>query len=203
MDYPCCLRDATAPLLADTSVVINLNATRSISSILDALPNRFIVVQQVVAELEAGRPNGRTDVDTLRDLVATESVRIVNLEANDLEHFIRLVSGPASQTLDDGEAATIACAVERGAIALVDERKANRLCAERYSGLRVGCTLDLFLHDAVRSALGPTGLRDAVYNALRHGRMRVPEPYLDWVISLIGTECATHCPSLPKSIRCP
>lgn len=203
MDCPCYLRDATAPLLADTSVVINLNATRSSSSILEALPNRFIVVQQVVDELEAGRPYGRTNADTLRGLVAADSVRIVSLEANDLEHFIRLVSGPTPQTLDDGEAATIAYAVERGAIALIDERKANRLCAERYSGLRVGCTLDLFLHDAVTSALGPTGLRDAVYNALHYGRMRVPEPYLDWVISLIGIERARKCPSLPRSIRCP
>ena len=203
MHCPSYLHDPTAPLVADTSVVINLNATRSSATMLGALPNPFIVVQQVVGELETGRPYGRTDADALKGLVEGNIVRVVDLEDSDFEHFIRLAAGPTPQTLDDGEAATIAYAVERGAVALIDERKANRLCAERYSGLRVGCTLDLFLHDAVRSALGSTGLRDAVYNALHYGRMRVPVPYLDWVISLIGIERARKCPSLPRSIRCP
>ena len=201
MHCPSYLRDPTAPLVADTSVVINLNATRSSASMLQTLPNPFIVVQQVVDELETGRPYGRTDADTLKGLVAAKSVEVVNLQGNDFNHFIHLVAGPTPQTLDDGEAATIAYAAEHTAIALIDERKANKLCAERYSGLRVGCTLDLFLHDAVRSALGAAGLRDAVLNALHYGRMRVPDPYLDWVINLIGSERAARCPSLPKSIR--
>ena len=39
-----CLRDRTVPVIADTSVVINLNASKCAETILDALPNPFLVV---------------------------------------------------------------------------------------------------------------------------------------------------------------
>ena len=117
-----------------------------------------------------------------------------------MSHFSSLVSGSAAETLDDGEAATIACAIERAAVALVDERKAIRFCAERFPNLAVGCTVDVLAQHHVQAALGP-GLVDAVFNALDRGRMRVPEKYGRWVVDLIGKERAAGCRSLPKRFR--
>ncbi len=116
-------------------------------------------------------------------------------------HFISLVSGPANQTLDDGEAATIASALEYNATALIDERKAIRICAERFEELSTGCTVDIFTQDGVQRILGRDTLADAAFNALCQGRMRVPAPYVEWVVNLIGAERAAQCRSLPASVR--
>ena len=67
--------------------------------------------------------------------------------------------------------------------------------------LTLGCTGDLFAHDQVQKALGLENLSDAVYNALRYGRMRVMDHFLAWTVELTGPERATKCPSLPKSVR--
>ena len=76
--------------------------------------------------------NGRNDADALCTLAATGLVEIVRLGNVGIGYFTALVSGSAAQTLDDGEAATIAYALECSATALIDERKANRICAERF-----------------------------------------------------------------------
>lgn len=201
MECRSCLNDPTALVVADASVAINLNATGFAEPILDALPNRFAVVQEVALELAGGRRHGRNDADGLDALVAADRVHVVQLENPALEHFTALVSGPAAETLDDGEAATIAFALEHGATALIDERKANRICAERFSTLTTGCTVDLLAHDAVEAAIGHDRLADAVFNALYHSRMRVLAQHVDWVVNLIGPGRAAQCASLPKSVR--
>lgn len=195
-----CLDERTAPVVADTSVIINLNATGCAGAILRALPNRCVVVDDVAFELQAGRRTGHGDADALSALIARRLVEQVRLGNAGMPHFARLVSGPAIETLDDGEAATIACAVERGAIALIDERKAVRICAARFPNLAVGCTVDVLAQRNVRAALGPR-LDDAVFNALDRGRMQVPNRYGRWVVDRIGRERAARCRSLPMRFR--
>ena len=98
--------------------------------------------------------------------------------------------------------ATIAYALEHNAMALIDERKANRLCSERFNALHTGCTVDVLMHAAIETALGRIGLAEAVFNALYYGRMRVPAGrHVDWVVNLIGPERAGQCASLPRSVR--
>ena len=97
-----CLDERTAPVVADTSVVINLNATGDGEAILGALPN---------------------------------------------------------------------CARERSAIALIDDRKAIRICADRFPELAVGCTVDVLAQRHVQAALDRR-LADAVFNALDPLRVR-------------------------------
>ena len=58
MAFRSCLTNPTASFVADTSVAINLNATGCAETILSALSNRFLVVEQVLTELESGRENG-------------------------------------------------------------------------------------------------------------------------------------------------
>ena len=117
-----------------------------------------------------------------------------------MSHFESLVSGSAAETLDDGEAATIACAIERSAVALIDDRKAIRTCTERFPNLTVGCTVDVLAQRHVQAALG-TRLGDAVFSALDLGRMRAPERYAQSVVDLIGKDRAVSCRSLPRRFR--
>ena len=193
--------DPTALVAADTSVVINLIATRFSGFILESLPNRIVVVEDVVFELEAGRRNGRHDVDRLDALVATGKIEVVHLGTTGIAYFTGLVSGSAADTLDDGEAATIAYALEHGAIALLDEQKATKICASRFPNILTGCTVDVLAHGAITSGLDRVSLAEAVFNALYFGRMRVPTQYVDWVVNLIGPDRTRRCVSLPKSIR--
>ena len=195
-----CLDERATPVVVDTSVVINLNATGCAEAILRSLPNRCVVVEDVLLELQIGRQTGRGDADALAVLIEQHLVERAQLEGVGMSHFSSLVSGPAAETLDDGEAAAIACAIERGVVALVDERKAIRICAERFPNLAIGCTVDVLAQHHVQAALGP-GLADAVFNALDRGRMRVPENYGRWVVNLIGKERAAECRSLPRRFR--
>ena len=200
MDCPSCLDERTAPVVADTSVIINLNATGCADAILRALPNLCVVVENVSLELQDGRQTGRGDANVLAVLIEQHLVEQAQLGNAGMSQFASLVSGSAVETLDDGEAATIACAIERGAVALIDERKAIRICAERFPTLTVGCTVDVLAHRHVQAALGRC-LADAVFNALDRGRMRVPDQYGQWVVDLIGKERAVRCRSLPKRFR--
>ena len=201
MECQSCLNNLIVPVVADTSVVINLNATEYSEVILDALSNRFLIVSEVRLELEEDRQTGRNDSAALAALVASGRAEIVRLGDGGIQHFSSLVSGPAAQTLDDGEAVTIAYALEHGVISLIDERKANRICVERFAELVTGSTVDLLAQDDVQAALGRDRLADAVFNASYYGRMRVLPHHLQWVVSLIGQERAAQCPSLPRSVR--
>jgi hypothetical protein len=99
------------------------------------------------------------------------------------------------------EAATIAYAFEHGGMAIIDEKKANRICSERFPALRVGSTVDIFAHSRVVEALGAPGLAQALLNALHLARMRVLPHHVDWVVAVIGQEQAALCSSLPRSAR--
>ena len=198
-----CLDDLTVPVVADTSIVINLNASGYAPAILEALPNRFLVVSEVERELPEDRQTGWNDAVALAQWVASGQAEVVRLGERGMERFHDLVSGPTTRTLDDGEAATIAYALETEphAVPLIDERKANRVCAERFAALVTGSTVDLLAQGDVRAALGPERLAEAVFNALRHGRMRVLPRHLQWVVDLMGPERANQCKSLPRSVR--
>lgn len=198
-----CLCDPVVPVIADTSVVINLNATGCAEAILEALPNRFCVVSQVLDELETDRQTGRNDAGAIAASVASGRITVVQLGDAGRGYFLDLVSGSAARTLDDGEAATIAAALGREpyGIPLIDERKANRVCAERFAGLVTGSTVDVLAHDSVRAALGHGHLAEATFNALSVGRMRVLPHHVGWVVNLIGPQRAARCSSLPRAVR--
>ena len=191
----------TRVLAVDTSTIINLNATDRARDILEACRRRFVVVDVVRDELEDGRRNGRRDADLLNSLVADGFIEIAQLDADATGHFESLVIGPAVMTLDDGEAATIAYAITQNAIAVIDERKATNICAQRYPGLAICSTVEILAQPEVRQKLGDDELSSAVFQALLRGRMRVFPQHLDWVLALIGPERAAACTSLPRVIR--
>lgn len=188
-------------LVMDTSIIINLNATGCVNRILEALPHRVAVLDVVVGELEYGRSKGRNDATMLADLAKAGLVTIASLDDAALLQFESLVVGASGDTLDDGEAATIAYAVSTNSCALIDERKAKRICATRFPQMHLGCTLDIMSHQAVQLALGQPGLADALHSALVSARMRVPPHYMDWLVNLIGYERAAACSCLPETVR--
>ena len=195
------LTDAQTLLIADASAVINLNASGCAEKVLEALARRVKVVDFVPGELEEGRQRQRQDVVLLEKLAASGHVEIVSLDETSDRYFEQLVVGPGRMTLDDGEAGTIAYALAGGGIPIIDEAKANRICAELFPDLRLACSVDIFANRAVGDALGNETLADAVFNALYHGRMRVFPQHLAWVVGLIGHERARQCASLPASAR--
>ncbi len=201
MALPPSLSDKPALLIADTSVVINLNATGCAETLLRALPHRVAVVDVVVDEIKGGLRKGRQDAARLAQLIDAGLIEVVTLGPQGLLHFESLVIGASGGTLDDGEAATIAFAVENSARALVEERKARRLAADQYASVPLGCTVDLLKHAHVERALGSAGIADALHNALTHARMRVLPHHIAWVVGIIGDERVAACPCLPEVVR--
>ena len=201
MGRPNCLINPKATLIADASAVINLNATGCASKILRALPNEVVILDIVQDELRSGRDKGRKDADHTRAMIEAGLLKKVELGPVGLMHFEQLVLGSSVDTLDDGEAATVAHALEISGIAIIDERKANRICAARFVGIQTATSVDLFAHEAVGEALGRAALAEAVYLALRDARMRVFPYQIDWVVTLIGQNRAQQCSSLPRSAR--
>jgi predicted nucleic acid-binding protein len=196
-----CLSDQTAPIIGDASTVINLNATGCAPAILRAVPNHFFIMDVVLDELREDVRSGRNDALLVSQLVGEGLVTVADLGSLKNDDFERLVSGSTAATLDDGEAATIAYASGHGMTALIDERKANRICRTQYPHLLVGATVDLLALERVEAALGMTALANAAYEALQGARMRVLPKHLDWVVKLIGQDRAALCESLPRYVR--
>ena len=186
--------------IADASVWINLIATQRAHTILRATPVPLRITDVALAELERGRSKGRQAADEMAALLHMGLTEVVALTAEDEALFLSLVSGAAADTLDDGEAATLACAYRLGVCALIDERKATQIAARRFAKLEVLSTVDLLLSPEVRSACGAE-LADALFGALTGARMRVPEHHVEEVVQMLGGVRAADCHSLPARVR--
>jgi len=119
------------------------------------------------------------------------------------ELFLDLVGGDASDTLDDGEACTLVCAIHLGGAAIIDERKATNLAGRRFPDLRLFSTTDLILQSDVRLSLGEHDIADALFRALTGARMRVPPHRVLEVREILGEERVRLCASLPTWSRLP
>lgn len=193
--------DWSATVVLDTSAAININATKAAATLLRALPFKFLVPDALVIELEEGRRRGRTDLDEIEPLIASGLIGIATLDDDAAELFMSLVVGASSDTLDDGEAATLAFAVTHRATPVIDERKAKRIAGLRFANLELRNTVDLFAHPHIERVLNREGLADAVFNALQYARMNVPLDREHWIVDLIGAERASRCPSLSRRAR--
>ncbi len=184
---PSKLIDPSEPIVLDTGIIINLAATGLADRILGAFSGPIIVVDIVLDDLERNSENDRPALEVLQGLI---SVGLVRLEkSSDLSegYFESLIAGPSPDTLDDGEAGTIALALEKAMIAVLDERKALRICRENYPSLRTASTIDILSHSSVQRALGRDLLRLAVEKALS-AHMRVFPEYIDWLVELLGVD---------------
>lgn len=194
------LPESWREIVADTSAIINLNATGRAEEILALFASPPAVTESVRFELQAGRVRGHQDIVGLQTLVRRGACRIVEIGKGAAIQR-SLVEGRAKDTLGDGEAATVAYAAAYGQAAMVDDKKARRICGERFPTISVVSTVELLLHPAVKSALGGDGQADAIVAALQRARMSVPTERVAEVVAVIGRDRAASCPSLPAWAR--
>lgn len=195
------LSNPSLVLVADASVLINLNASGRAADIMQAFPNGFAVTENAVVELASGTRNGHDDERQVGALIEKGLLSFVALSGDALETYGSLIEGNAPNTLDDGEAATIAYAHHSGGLALLDERKARRRCSADFGSLPIACTADLLLHRNAEATLGHQGQIDAILGALQNARMRIPLELIGQVVELIGEQSAGQCPSIPRAWR--
>ena len=113
------LRDAEV-LVNDASIWINLAATGHIELVLRSSAVRHQITTTAFIELESGREKGRRTAGVVADLIAKGLVDQIPLSPTDEEVFMGLIIGAPGDTLDDGEAATIATELGASAIAIID-----------------------------------------------------------------------------------
>ena len=177
---------------------MNVNATGRAEEIFGLFPSPPVVTESVRFELPAGRIRGHQDIVGLEALVRRGACRVVEIGKGAAIQR-SLVEGRTKDTLGDGEAATVAYAAAYGQAAMMDDKKARRICEERFPAIPVVSTVELLLHPAVKRALGEDGQADAIVDALRGARMSVPRARVADVVALIGKDRAASCPSLPAS----
>lgn len=188
-------------LVADASAIINLNATRRAPEILRCLHRTIIVSSNAVAELQRGAEYGHRDDVRLGELIDLGLVSEMAPSGQGQVLYESLIVGTTATTLDDGEAATIGLAIQIGAGALIDERKARALGAREFPSLSIVSTAELLLEPSLENELGEASRAQAIFHALRDARMRVPHQYLLEVVRVIGCGRAAWCPSLPQRLR--
>ena len=187
-------------MVADTSAVINLVSSGFATEIITSVTNEFVVPENVLSELNSGREKGHSHATQLEILIKKSIISILGIEGEVQSDLERLIIGPLRKTIGDGEAATIATAVEQDGCAIIDDRKARRICNQRFPALKFCGTIDIFRHPSVRNMLGDVTLADAVFSSLIEARMDVIG-HDNWVIDLIGVDRASKCTSLARSTR--
>lgn len=201
MTPPSCWPDSNVPIVTDASAIINLNASGRASEILKALAGRFLVTDEVINELAHGVENGRSDTASLEKLLGAGLVRRTSLGSVGREAYELMVIGSAEETLDDGEAATIAMAAELNGLPVIDDSKGRRICGLRHPALKMLGSIEMFAHPSVEAALGRESLSEIVFLTLSRARMHVLPHYYPWLKTLLDREKLVLCKSLPKSMR--
>lgn len=193
--------DGGRPLVADASVWINIIAGGQATAILSALARPPILPQIVLGELERGRNKGRATAERMAELIQMGLVEVADLHSDAEATFISLVAGPISETLDDGEAATLAHAHQIGGTAMIDERKAIGLAVRRFPALPIVSSAELLLGPVTRGVLNEEEIAVMLHAALQSARMRVPNELLAEVCRILGPVRAADCTSLPAAMR--
>ncbi len=183
---------ALPPKIVDASGFIGLRACKHGEQILSVIPNEIIVARAVEGELNRATSLSSGDQAFIERLVEREIVTITDFTDEEYELFGELISD-----IGDGEAATIAIAAKRKFLAVIDDQKGRTQAAAHLKADPVW-SLDLFRHSAVLAELGEADATEALYLALRDGRMRIPPERAEEVIALIGEDRARECKCLPN-----
>jgi predicted nucleic acid-binding protein len=190
------LADDKATIVLDTSVIINLHACARGKEILAAIPNRIIIPQMVIGELEREGRRSDTELAFANGLIDESLAEMMWLDERSFSIFEQLITG--SPSLGDGEAATIAISAAERHIPVMDDRKGRVHAASILSAASLPWSLDLFLHPDFRAKLTEVEFSEMLFQAFHKGRMRIDEERCDAIASIIGIPCALQCTSLPN-----
>ena len=150
-------------VVADASVIINLNATEDAAAIIGAFPNPFLVTDNVRRELSLGKSRGHLCGERLEALIGQGVFAPAELGPADQDVYRSLVEGGIR-----GDPGTTAkprrSPIPWGMTASrsIDERKAKRICAARFPDVLVMSTVEMLLHGAVGERLGESGQCEAI-----------------------------------------
>ncbi len=197
------LLDRIDTLVLDASVAINLLGTAASRDILSVMPWNVVIEKRAHREIRRHPSDGRDHVSELQAWELDGCARVVSLQAEAREIFDDLTTGSLAETLDDGEAATIAYAVagpER-TVPVIDEKKATRIFHERWPSRRLLETAGLFQSLVDAGLISNRFASDLIYAALTNARMHVSHRLRPWVVDLIGSSRAAKCPRLGQSAR--
>jgi predicted nucleic acid-binding protein len=121
-------------ILADSSVLIDILATKNAPEILRSLRDGVSICTAVEAEslfLRNEEPDGPPEAIALEPLFSEGVLQRTVLESEiEASLYVNLAAD-----LDDGEAMTLAITHQRGLIAATDDRKARRIAMERLRGI--------------------------------------------------------------------
>jgi predicted nucleic acid-binding protein len=193
---PSRLHDDHRVLVLDASVTINLLGTGHAATLLHALRRTVLMDEHAVDEVIYDPSTMAPAKKAIDQLITAGLIAKTKLDKHAYETFLELTGALPPDDLDDGEAATIATAIQAHATPVIDERKARRIIAARALSVSVLHSIDLLASHVIAAALSPHDLSAAVYGALHHARMRVPEECKAWVLSVAGAERAQACPSI-------
>lgn len=180
------------PLVLDASVLLNLVATQHPRAVLNALGTP-IVVAEAASEVthcpRTGRPSS-----PLKSLLG-QGLRTADLEDDDAERFVELISAVAPDELADGEAATLAYATRRGYIVATDEPKAHRVLERRFNVSSL-TTVDIYRLLLSSGRLERPFVGDCMFDSLRFARMRVKAADIEWSRAVLGPSRIAECAAL-------
>jgi predicted nucleic acid-binding protein len=189
MQSPSKLKSDASPLFLDASTVINLVASNRMEEVLFALARPVFVEEKVCHEFKRHPRDGSSAKGILDSIAAKGQLRVLRMSNAQFETFLKLTGCPAPDDLGDGEAATLACADGNGA-AVIDDKKASRIAARDFCQMQIYTSLDIVCSQGVNKHLGTAALSDAVYEAIKIARMRVPHHWRQWVSELLGKQRA-------------
>lgn len=162
----------TGPLVLDASVLFNLLGTGRPKEILQAIGATCWVEQRTAAEVRR-MPGQRAEGAPLQPLLEHGCLKLCRMSEQAYETYLSLVSGPATDTLDDGESAAIAIAVDGLGSVVLDDKKARRILTTRFEQVIAGSSLSLLVAAATRANWTLLELRAAVSLARTVSRMAV------------------------------
>jgi predicted nucleic acid-binding protein len=185
-------------LVIDTSVLINLIASEDITKILTGLSSEILITEPVWRELKK-HPKDNSDCGLLlNSLVEQNLLKPVKNLANTLELYLDLAT-----ELGDGEASVIAYTVTQNhCAAVIDEKKARRICWERFSLSPIFCTIDLFQDYFFTMNPNEQEFKQLLFNAIKIGRMRILKTEHEiWVKKILDVDLIQQCSSLKRRSR--
>ena len=181
----------------DAGVLINLLAIKAevARAILQARGAEYYVVARAIDRelIENYCVRGITVREGFDMLAAGGVIRLASLGDESIDRFVELAT-----VIDDGEAATVAYAEHIRGTAVLDGVPGDHLID--IASVDIERTVDLLMHRSAIDMLGRQVVADAVFDALRFVRMRVPVTALNQVVDLIGIERAATCPSLSRQM---
>jgi predicted nucleic acid-binding protein len=174
-----------APIVLDTSVILNLVATGHVEGILGSLRSLCLVATAAAGEviyIRADDPAQPAHPVSIEPWISAKLITIVSLEEPKEEDlYVQFAS-----ELDDGEAMSLAICRARGYVLATDDRKARRLAGSLTpTAVALLSTAEILHSWALETAAQSEPLRQIIQAIERRARFLPPQgaPFRDWWLS--------------------